>query len=140
MKVREIMHKGVECVAPDTPVEMLAKRMLDEDIGAVPVRQGIQVVGIVTDRDIALRAVASGRNLAKLTASDVMSRDVKFCRESEEVTDAVRLMESRHIRRLPVLDRQDELVGILSLGDISGAMSRDMTGELVQAVSAHHAL
>ena len=139
MKVKDIMHKGVECAAPDTPVELLAKKMLDEDIGAIPVRRDSDVIGIVTDRDITLRAVASGRALSRLTAGDVMSTGVKFCRADADIDDAVQLMENRHIRRLLVLDRKDKLVGMLSLSDISRGMPRDVSGELAQAVSSHHA-
>jgi CBS domain-containing protein len=139
MKVNEIMHKGAEWVAPDTPVTMLATKMLNEDIGAIPIRQDGQLVGIVTDRDITLRAVANGKDISKLTARDVMTRGVSCCHDTEEVDDAVQLMESKHIRRLPVLDKRDRLIGMLSLGDISSSMPRDVTGELVQTVSAHHA-
>jgi CBS domain-containing protein len=139
MKVKEIMHKGAECGAPDTPVTMLATKMLGEDIGAIPIRQDGQLIGIVTDRDITLRAVANGRDVSKLTAKDVMTRGVTCCQDTENVDDAMQLMESKHIRRLPVLDKNDKLVGMLSLGDISDAMPRDITGELTQAVSAHHA-
>jgi CBS domain-containing protein len=139
MKVKEIMHEGVECVAPDTPVELVAKKMLDEDIGAIPVRRDGRLIGIITDRDIALRAVAGGRDLYKLTAGDIMTSSVTSCRDDAEVDDALQLMETRHIRRLPVLNESDSLVGMLSVGDVTGAMPRDVTGDLMRAVSAHHA-
>ncbi|HUG99255.1 MAG TPA: CBS domain-containing protein [Gammaproteobacteria bacterium] len=138
MKVKEIMHKGVECVAADTPVELIAKKMLDEDIGAVPVRRDGRLIGIVTDRDITLRAVASGRDLRKLTASDVMTSGVTSCHDSTEIDDALQMMETRHVRRMPVLNKNDQLVGMLSVGDVTDAMPRDVTAELMQAVSAHH--
>lgn len=139
MKVKEIMHEGAECAAPDTPVELIAKKMLDEDIGAVPVRRGGEIIGIVTDRDITLRAVATGRDISRLTAGDVMTNGVKSCHESDDVDDAVQLMELGHIRRLPVLNKRDKLVGMLSIGDVAGVLPRDVTGELMQTVSAHHA-
>ncbi|WP_342238574.1 CBS domain-containing protein [Inquilinus sp. OTU3971] len=139
MKVKEIMHSGTACVAPDTFVVTLAKKMLNDDIGALPVHENGRLIGIVTDRDIALRAIASGKNASVLTAKEVMTSDVSCCHDTDEVNDAVRLMESKHIRRLPVLDKSDKVVGMLSLGDISTAMPREVTGELMQAVSAHHA-
>jgi CBS domain-containing protein len=139
MKVKEIMHEGVECVAPDTPVELVARKMLDEDIGAIPVRRDGRLIGIITDRDIALRAVAGGRDPYKLTAGDIMTSSVTSCRDDAEVDDALQLMETRHIRRLPVLNESDSLVGMLSVGDVTGAMPRDVTGDLMRAVSAHHA-
>jgi CBS domain-containing protein len=138
MKVSDIMHRGVKWVTPETPVVELAKRMLDEDVGAIPVRHEGEIIGIVTDRDITLRAVASGRDLSSLMARDVMTRDVNWCHDSENVKDAVELMERKHIRRLPVLDDRDRLVGMLSLGDISGTAPRKLTAELMQSVSAHH--
>jgi CBS domain-containing protein len=139
MKVKEIMHKGAECVAPDTFVTTLAKKMLVDDIGVLPVHENGRLIGIVTDRDIALRAIANGKDVSTLTAREVMTSGVSCCHDIENVEDAVRLMESKHIRRLPVLDENEKLVGMLSLGDVSAAMSRDVTGELMQAVSAHHA-
>jgi len=139
MKVKEIMHKGAECVAPDTFVITLAKKMLTDDIGVLPVHENGRLIGIVTDRDIALRAFANGKDVSMLTARDVMTKRVSCCHDTEEVAGAVRLMESKHIRRLPVLDENDKLVGMLCLGDVSTAMPREVTGELMQAVSAHHA-
>lgn len=138
MKVKEIMHEGVECVAADTPVELIAKKMLDADIGAVPVRRDGQLIGIVTDRDITLRGVASGRDLHKLTASDVMTAGVTSCHDSTEIDDALQMMETRHVRRLPVLNKKDQLVGMLSVGDVTDAMPRDVAAELMHAVAAHH--
>jgi CBS domain-containing protein len=76
--------------------------------------------------------------VSKLQAKDVMSKDVIYCRDTEEAEDAVRVMEDNQIRRLPVLDESKQLVGMVSLGDISHALSQDLTGEVTRAVSAHH--
>jgi CBS domain-containing protein len=138
MKVREIMHKGVEWVTPDTPVTTIAKKMKQFDIGAIPVGENDRLIGMVTDRDITLRAVANGKDISKLTARDVMSTGVTWCRDSEDVDQAALTMESKKIRRLPVINDNKRMVGILSLGDLSQAASQRTTAELAKAVSAHH--
>lgn len=93
---------------------------------------------IVTDRDIAIRALANGKDVAKLEAKDVMSKDVIFCRDNENAEDAIRIMEDNQVRRLPVLNEAKKLVGMVSLGDVSHSLSQDITGEVTKAVSAHH--
>lgn len=138
MKVKDAMHKNVEWVQPTTTLAVLAKKMRDLDIGALPVGENDRLVGMVTDRDIAIRAVAEGKDVTKLTARDVMSKGIVFCRDSEELEDAARIMEEKKIRRLPVLDDKKRMVGMLSLGDISHAASRAIAGEVAAAVSAHH--
>jgi CBS domain-containing protein len=139
MKVKDMMHKGVEYVAPNAKLHMIAKKMRDADIGAIPVCDDGRAVGMVTDRDIAIRALANGKDISKIEARDVMSRNVISCRDSEEAEDALRVMESKKIRRLPVVNDAEKLVGMISLGDISHALSREVTGKMTKAVSAHHA-
>jgi CBS domain-containing protein len=139
MKVREMMHRGVEWFAPDTPITVLAKAMRDHDIGALPIGENDRLVGMVTDRDITLRAVANGKDLSKCTARDVMTKGIVWCRDSEEADDAARLMETKQIRRLPVIDENKRMVGMLTLGDLAQAASQRMAGEVMKAVSAHHA-
>jgi CBS domain-containing protein len=138
MKVKDVMHKGVEWVTPDTPVADVAKKMREHDIGAVPVGEDDRLVGMVTDRDITIRAVAGNRDISKLAVRDVMTSGIIYCRDAEEVDDAVRIMESKQIRRLPVIDENKRMVGIVALGDISHAASRDLAAEVMKAVSAHH--
>lgn len=138
MKVKDLMHRGAEFVAPNASLQQIAKKMRDFDVGAIPVCEKGKPVGIVTDRDITIRALANGKDASKVEAKDVMSRDLVFCRDSEEAEDAIRIMEDNQIRRLPVLDEAQKLVGMVSLGDISHALSREMAGEVTRAVSAHH--
>jgi CBS domain-containing protein len=139
MKVKDMMHSGVEFVSPDATLAQVARKMRDSDIGAIPVCENGKPVGIVTDRDIAVRAVANGQDLSKLAAKDVMSRKVVCCEESEGADDALRVMEKHKVRRLPVLDASQKLIGMVSLGDISHAMPQQLTAEVTKAVSAHHA-
>ncbi|MGE0410146.1 MAG: CBS domain-containing protein [Amphiplicatus sp.] len=138
MKVKQAMHKGIESREPSTPIAQLAKLMKTEDIGAVPITENGKFVGMVTDRDIAVRAVADGRDISKVIARDVMSSGLTCCNEDEDVDEAVRVMEKKKIRRLPVTNAQKQLVGMLSLGDVSHSAKQNVSGELVKAVSAHH--
>ena len=139
MKVKDMMHKGAELVAPNAKLQVIAKKMRDHDIGAIPVCEDGRPIGMVTDRDIAIRGLADSKDISALEARDVMTRDVIFCRETEDAEDALRIMENNKVRRLPVLDDAEKLVGMVSLGDISHALSRELTGEVTKAVSAHHA-
>jgi CBS domain-containing protein len=138
MKVKDVMHKGATCVDLSTPVLEIAKRMRKDDVGALPVRSDGHLIGIVTDRDITCRAVAGG-NIDALTARDVMSKKVTCCSPDDDVTVAIKAMEASKIRRMPVTDSQKKMVGMLSLGDISHKVSNQLSGEVLRAVSAHHA-
>jgi CBS domain-containing protein len=138
MKVKDMMHKGVECLSPDTAIDAIAKKMKELDVGAIPIAEHGTLVGMMTDRDITIRCVADNADMAKVKAKDVMTRGVVYCRDNEDVEDAVRIMEGKQIRRLPVLDEAMQMVGMVSLGDVSHALPRDITGEVTKAVSAHH--
>ena len=139
MKVKDIMHRGVKCVDPETPVGQIARKMRDEDIGAVPVCEDDRLVGMVTDRDIVTRGLAADKNCAELIARDVMTKPIVYARADEDVEDALHIMEKNQIRRLPVINENKRLVGMLSLGDISQKAGRDLAGDVMRSVSAHHA-
>ena len=138
MKVKEAMHKGVEWREPTTPISEIARVMKVNDVGAVPISENDRLVGIITDRDIACRAVANGTDLAKLTASDIMTKGIIYCTENEEIEDAVHLMENNQIRRLPVINDENRMVGMLSLGDLTNSVSHELVGEFAEAVAEHH--
>jgi CBS domain-containing protein len=137
MKVRDLMHKGVEIMPPETSITKLAKKMRELDVGAIPIGSDGALVGMVTDRDITVRAVANGKDISHLTAHDVMTKGVFCCRDTARVKDVVHMMEENKIRRVPVTDESERIVGIVTLGDIS-APGRT-TRKVMQAVSAHHA-
>ena len=118
MKVKDVMHRGVEWVEPETPITEIARKMRDEDIGAVPVGEHDHLVGMVTDRDIVTRGLARVRNCMELVARDVMTKPIVYARSDEDVEDALHIMVKNQIRRLPVIDENKRLAGILSLGDI----------------------
>ncbi len=138
MKVKDVMHSGVSWVKPDTKLKAIAKIMKKEDIGAIPVGENDRLIGMVTDRDITCRGLANGKNINELTARDVMTEGITYCRENEEAEDAIHIMEAKKIRRLPVISEDKRMVGMLSLGDISHGMSQNLSGEVMRAVSAHH--
>lgn len=138
MKVSEAMHEGVEWCAPDTAIRDIAVLMREKDVGAVPIGENDRLIGMVTDRDIVTRGVARGYDLEKLIARDVMTEGIIYCRADEEVDNVIHFMEEKKIRRLPVISREKRMVGILSLGDLSHAAGSDRSGQLIQAVSAHH--
>lgn len=137
-KIHDIMHPGISSHAPDASLSAIAKTMKERDIGAVPIVDKGKLVGMVTDRDITVRALADGKDIAKLTAKDVMTSDVACCRLSDTAIDASKLMQERRIRRLPVLDKSENLVGMVSMGDLTHAMSDEMSGRLAKSVSSHH--
>jgi CBS domain-containing protein len=138
MKVKDAMHKGAEWVDSATPVTIVAKLMEQFDVGAIPIGENYRLIGMLTDRDIACRGVARSKDCSTLTAGEIMSKGIVHCSETEDLADALRIMEQKQIRRLPVLNESKRMVGMLSLGDISHAAPRELVGEVVAAVSAHH--
>jgi len=139
MKVKDVMHSGAVWVNPDTPVSELAKMMRDQDIGSIPIGKNDRLVGIVTDRDIVCRGLANGGDCETLTALDVMSKPIVYCRSEDDVEEALHIMEKNKVRRLPVINENKRLVGMLALGDLCGRLPRDLTGEVVCSIAAHHA-
>lgn len=138
MKVRDAMHPGVICVEPDTPLREVAHKMKEEDIGAIPVKSDGDLVGMITDRDIACRALGDGADISTLRARDVMTRGAICCLASDDLEDAIGVMEGQKVRRLPVMDRDGGLVGMLSLGDVSRGVNTKASGEVLKSVTAHH--
>ena len=139
MKVKEVMHKGVDWVAPDTPVTDIAKLMRQHDIGAIPIGENDRLIGMVTDRDIVCKGLAEdGFDAGRATARDVMTPGIHCCREDDDLAKAVRHMEELKVRRLPVINKSKRMVGILSLGDVSRSAPSDLLSEVVKSVTAHH--
>jgi CBS domain-containing protein len=119
MKVSEIMTSNLEVVTPDQPIQDAARLMLSADAGIVPVQEGDKLIGMVTDRDITVRAVAEGRG-PDTPVSEVMSGKPLFCFDDEDVDDVAIQMSDAQVRRFPVLSRQEQkLVGIISIGDLT---------------------
>ena len=119
MKIAECMSADVEIVSPDQPIRDAAQFMLRADAGAMPVSDGDRLIGMVTDRDITVRATAAGRG-PDTPVRDVMSDEVLYCYDDDEIEEVALKMSDAQVRRMPVLSREgDALVGIVSLGDIS---------------------
>lgn len=136
MQVKDILTPDVETVSPDTRIQEVAMKMKELDIGAVPVCSGRRLLGMITDRDIAVRAIAEGRDPRETPVSEAMTGQVIFCYQDQDVQDARQLMEQYQIRRLPVVDDQDQLVGIVSLGDIATRTEdEEASGETLKEIS-----
>jgi CBS domain-containing protein len=112
--------------------------MRKHDIGAIPIGENDQLVGMVTDRDIVCKGLAEDSDPARLTARDVMTPGIHCCRDDDDLDKAVRHMEELRIRRLPVINKGKRMIGILSLGDVSGIAPNGLLSEYVKSVSAHH--
>ncbi len=120
MQVRDVMTKSVECVSPSISLQEAAEKMRNLDVGPLPVcGSNDRLVGMITDRDITVRAVAEARDPRTTTVKEVMTPDVAYCFDDQDVQDAARLMGEIQVRRLVVLNRDKELVGIVSLGDLA---------------------
>jgi CBS domain-containing protein len=126
-------------IPPDASVREAAAKMKELDVGAIPVCDGQKLSGLLTDRDITVRAVAEGRDPSAVRVSEVMSSEIAYCFEDETIEQAAKLMESKQIRRLPILDRNKQLAGIISLGDISvrteASRQKDLAADALQEIS-----
>ncbi len=136
MKLGSIMTGGIETIAPHATLAEAAKKMASQDIGSLPVcAERRRVIGIITDRDITVRAVARGMDPNSTRVEEVMTRDVLSCSSEAEVEQACELMEKRQVRRLLVTGHDDTPVGIVSLGDIALCLRESQSGEVLKKVS-----
>jgi CBS domain-containing protein len=133
--VRDIMTPEAHCIAPDTSLADVAKLMADLDVGSFPVCDNDRLIGMLTDRDITVRAVARGADPQKTTVREAMTGEIVYVFEDQDVEEAARLFEAKKIRRLPVLNRAKRLVGIISLGDLAVNASTSLGGEVLKEVS-----
>jgi CBS domain-containing protein len=135
MKIQDIMTADPACCAPETNLREVARLMVDHDCGEIPVTRDGKPIGVVTDRDIAARAVAVGRNPLELTARDCMSSPVITVTPSTDVKDCCDTMEQHQIRRVPVVDSNGVCCGMVSQADIAKHASARKTAEVVKQVS-----
>jgi CBS domain-containing protein len=134
MKVSKVMTRDVRLIEPSQTIRKAAQLMAELDTGIIPVREGDRLVGMITDRDIAVRGVAQGRG-PDTSVREVMTDDVKYCFEDDDTNDVARNMADIQVRRLPVLDRDKRLVGIISLGDMAVTEGASQAGEAVAGIS-----
>jgi len=135
MKIQDVMTADVSFVGPDTPILEIARKMRDGDIGSTPVIENDRLAGIVTDRDIVVRVIAEGGDVRTKTARDAMSPGILYCYADDSVEAVLENMGGRQIRRLPVVDRDKRLVGVVSLGDLALSGKRKAAGEALQEIS-----
>jgi CBS domain-containing protein len=136
MHLKEIMTPHVEVIAPEASIYEAAQKMSHLEIGPLPVCEGERLVGMLTDRDITVRAVAAGRDPVTTLVREVMTPELVYGFEDQDLEDAARLMEQYQIRRLPVLNRGKQLVGIVALGDLAiHPGQQPLAGEVLEQVS-----
>jgi CBS domain-containing protein len=140
MKVSEVMTRDVRTVRPDQTAKEAAKFMLNEDAGSMPVSDGDKLLGMITDRDIAVRGVAKGYG-PDTPVSELMTDEIVCAREDDDIEEVASKMSRAQVRRMPVIDASDRLCGIVSLGDLSREADNDTADQALQGVSApgsHH--
>jgi CBS domain-containing protein len=136
MQLKDVMTRNVEVIEPDATLEDAASRMDALDIGPLPVCENDRLIGMITDRDITVRSTALGQDPKTTHVREAMSKDVLYCHEDDDVGEAIRLMETNQVRRLPVLNREDRLVGIISIGDLAVETRNErLSGEVLTRVS-----
>lgn len=135
MQIKDLMSRDVELIGPAMMINEASRLMRDDDVGVLPVAKDDRLVGVLTDRDIVVRAVAEGKNPALTPVSEAMSEKVLYCFDDQSAEEVAENMGSNRIRRLPVLNRDKRLVGIVSLGDISVRGSTDRAGEALGQIS-----
>lgn len=134
--VRDVMTANPECVSEKDSIRDVARIMKDKDTGVVPVVDGKRIVGMITDRDIVVRGLAEGKDLANVRVNEIMTTSVRSVREDATVSEALELMSGAEVRRVAVVNTNDELVGIVSLGDISTNTNQDgKVGKTVESIS-----
>ena len=133
--IREAMTSNPCSIDADKSVAYAAKMMRDEDVGIAPIVEGDRLVGVLTDRDVAVRVVAEGLDPEKVKVSEVASRDVVTLDPQQDLDEALRLMARHQVRRLPVVEEDGKLVGIVAQADVATQASESQTGEVVEQIS-----
>lgn len=137
MKLSEIMSSDLAVIQPDDTLQFAAKKMRDRNVGFLPVCDGETLLGVLSDRDITVRALAEGMDPAVMLSRDLMTTPVIYCFEDQDVSEAAKLMAEKQIRRLVILSRDDErVVGVISLGDLARNGSTKLSAEVLRKVSA----
>jgi CBS domain-containing protein len=134
-KVHEVMTDRPRCVTPETPITEAAQLMESDDIGSLPILDGEQLAGMVTDRDIVIRAIAKGKDPRGMPVREVASRELVTVNADDNLSDALQLMAREQVRRLPVVDSDNRLVGILAQADVAVEAKEKDVGEMVEEIS-----
>ena len=135
MKLNQIMTRDVEVIHPDDTLESAAQKMRDRDVGFLPVCDGDRLIGVLTDRDLITRALAEGTESKALLGRDLVTSPAIYCFDDQSVDESAKLMHDNQIRRLVVLNRDKQMVGVISLGDLAMTANDKLTGDVLQSVS-----
>jgi len=135
MKVKDVMTREVETVRPDTSAKETAEKMKSLNIGSIPVCENDAVVGTITDRDLTIRVLAEGRDPQETKVAEVMTRDVKTCRDEDDLEQAEKIMHDEQIRRLPVVGQDGKLKGYISTAKIARTEGESQTGRILKGIS-----
>ena len=137
MKIKEIMTRTVEVIHPSDTLQNAAEKMRNHNVGFLPVYNGGELIGVVTDRDIVVRAMAKGADPRTMLSWDLITSPAIYCFDDQSVDDAIDLMHDNQIRRLVILNRTTkQLAGVISLGDLAINVDDKMSGEVLQYISA----
>ena len=139
MTVSEIMSRNIEIIDPDFTLKQAAEKMAQLDVGYLPVGENDRLVGMITDRDLAIRGMAEGLDPNDARVRDIMTEKVVYCFEDQSVEDAAKIMEEKEVRRLTVLNKNKRAVGVCSIGDFANIRRpKRLSSEILEHVSAHH--
>ncbi len=133
--IKDVMSKDFKFITPDQTIQEVAAQMRDGDFGFMPVGENDRLIGMVTDRDITIRCCAAGKDPAKTKVRDVMTPKTFYCYDDQSVEEICDNMSEIKVRRLPVVNREKRLVGVVSLGDVSQACHRAKTGDALQEIT-----
>lgn len=134
-KIREVMTRDVEVINPNDTLRDAAEKMRSLNVGPLPVCDGQRILGMITDRDIVVRAIAVGKDPNSTQVSDVMSSGIEYCFDDDNTEGVLERMRDKQIRRMIVVDRSKKLVGIIALGDLAGEVSESKVGETLEGIS-----
>jgi CBS domain-containing protein len=139
MQIRDVMTQGAEIINADASAKEAAAKMRELDVGSLPVCNGEKLEGLLTDRDIAVRLVAPGLDPSKTKVREIMTPDATYCFDDQTIEEAAAVMEAHQIRRLPIMNREKHLIGMLSLGDLAvrtqGTEDQELADEALRDIS-----
>lgn len=135
-QIKDVMNPNFKWMAPDSPVAQVAQQMRDMDCGFMPLAENDKIIGMVTDRDITVRAIAEGKDPANTPAREIMTAKTYYCYDDQDVEEVCNNLGEIQVRRLPVVNRDKRLVGIVSMGDLAQSASRPNIGQTEQQITA----
>lgn len=135
-QIKDVMSANFKFMAPDSPISQVAQQMRDMDCGFMPLAENDKMIGMITDRDITVRAIAEGKDPANTPARDVMTAKTYYCYDDQDIEEVCNNMGEIQVRRLPVVNREKRLVGIVSMGDLAQSASRPNVGQTQQQITA----